>query len=191
LDATILNSASNSVNSSVSWLFFQAIPYSSECASVSSTIAHIRVNCLDDIWLSCLDLDKHEFEFMDATMFKPHGWKFGARLSDCTEGVISSVVSDADSEYVMLIHTRSVLFSKRSGLCKKRLFQGWPQLKSGSLFFCADTFRHRFLHMLNPLVKQSYASDAFKYRLSAPQKCQNFGQLSCLITFHSCTLMQI
>ena len=103
LDATILNSANNSVNSSVSWLFFHAIPYSSECASASSTIAHIRVNRLDEIWLSCLDMDEHEFELMDATMIKPHGWILGARLPDHTEDVMTSVVFDADSEFVMLI----------------------------------------------------------------------------------------
>jgi hypothetical protein len=43
-------------------------------SSVSSMLANINVNRLDDSWLSCLDLDEHEFELMDATMFMPHGW---------------------------------------------------------------------------------------------------------------------
>ncbi len=93
-------------------------------SSVSSMIAHICVNRLGDIWLSCLDLEEHEFELVDATMFKPHGWILGARRSDCTQGVMSSIVSDADSEYVMLIHMRSVLFSKRSVFVQKEAFIG-------------------------------------------------------------------
>jgi hypothetical protein len=82
-------------------------------------IANINVIRLDDIWLSCLDLDEHEFELMDATMFMPHGWILGPRLSDHTEGVLSSVVFDAAYEFVMLIRTRSVLFLKLM-FCAKR-----------------------------------------------------------------------
>jgi hypothetical protein len=122
MDAIILNSASNSVNYPVKWLFTNAIPYSSECASVSSMIANINVNRLNEIWLSCLDLDKHEFELVDATMFMPHGCILGARLLHHTDDAMSSIVFDAASEFVMLIRTRSVLFSKTLVLCKKRRF---------------------------------------------------------------------
>ncbi len=78
-------------------------------------IAHISVNRLDDLWLSRLDLDEHEFELVDATMFLPHGWILGARLPDHADDEMSCVVSDADSEYVVLIHMRSLLFLKKSG----------------------------------------------------------------------------
>ena len=67
-------------------------------------------------------MDEHELELVDATMFMPHGWILGARLSDHTEDVLSSVVFDADSEFVMFIRTRSVLFLKTHVLCKKRRF---------------------------------------------------------------------
>ncbi len=87
-------------------------------------IANICVNCLDDIWLSSLDLEKHGCEFVDATMFMPHGWILGARLSNHTEDVMSSVIFDADSEFVMLIRTRSVLFLKRSVFVQKEAFLG-------------------------------------------------------------------
>ncbi len=60
----------------------------------------------DDIWLTCLNLDEHEFELMDATTFMPHDWILGARLSDHTDDAMSSVVFDADSEFVMLIRMR-------------------------------------------------------------------------------------
>jgi hypothetical protein len=85
-------------------------------------IANINVIRLDELWLSCLDLDEHEFELVDATMSLPHGWILGARLSDHTEDAISGVVSDADSEYVVLIRIRSVLFSKTHVLYEKRGF---------------------------------------------------------------------
>ena len=77
---------------------------------------------LDDLWLSCLDLDEHEFELVDATMFMPHGWILGPRLSDHTEGVLSSVVFDAASDFVVLICMRSALFLKSRFLRTKRRF---------------------------------------------------------------------
>ncbi len=67
-------------------------------------------------------MDEHEFEVVDATMFMPHGWILEPRLSDHTEGVLSSVVFDADSEFVVLIRTRSWLFLKTHALCKNRRF---------------------------------------------------------------------
>jgi hypothetical protein len=82
-------------------------------------LANINVNRLDDSWLGFLDLDEHEFELVDATMFMPHGWILGARLSDHTEGVLSSVVFDADSEFVKLIRTRSVLLLKTHVMHKR------------------------------------------------------------------------
>jgi hypothetical protein len=92
--------------------------------SVSSMIAHICVNRLDDFWLSCLDLEEHEFELVHATMVTPHGWILGARLSDHTEDGMSIVVIDADSEFFMLIRTRSVLFLKKSVFVQKEAFLG-------------------------------------------------------------------
>ena len=91
-------------------------------SSVSSMIANICVNCLDDIWLSSLDLEKHECEFVDATMFMPHGWILGARISDHIEDAMTSVVFDADSEFFVLIRTRSWLFLKMSVFAQKRRF---------------------------------------------------------------------
>ena len=99
-------------------------------------IAHIHVNCLDDIWLSCLDLDEHEFELVDATMFLPHGWILGARLSDHTEDAMSSVVSDADSEFVMLIHMRLVLFLKSRVLCKRGVSRAGHSSSQDHFFLC-------------------------------------------------------
>ncbi len=97
-------------------------------------------------------------------MFKPHGWILGARLSNHTEDVMSSVVFDAAPEFVMLIRTRSVLFSKRSVFVQKEEFLGLATAQVRTNIFCADTFRHRFSHMLNTLVKQSFVSDAYKYQ---------------------------
>jgi hypothetical protein len=87
-------------------------------------LTNINVNRLDELWLSCLDLEEHEFELVEATMFLPHGWILGARLSDHTEDAMSIVVIDADSEIVMLIRMRSVLFSKRSVFAHKEAFLG-------------------------------------------------------------------
>ncbi len=62
-------------------------------------IVNICVNRLDDLWLSHLD-------FVDTTMFMPHGWILGAKPSDHTEDDMTSVVFYADSEFVFLIRTR-------------------------------------------------------------------------------------
>jgi hypothetical protein len=70
-------------------------------------------------------------------MFMPHGWILGARLSDHTEDVMSSVVFDAASEFVMLIRTRSVLFSKRSVFAHKEAFMGLATAQVRiSIFLC-------------------------------------------------------
>ncbi len=56
-------------------------------------------------------------------MFMPHGWILGARLTNHTEDVMSSVIFDADSELVMLIRMRSALFLKTL-VCAKEAFLG-------------------------------------------------------------------
>ncbi len=69
-----------------------------------------------------LDLNKHECELVDATMFRQHGWVLGARLSDHTEDAMSSVELDADLEYVVLIRMRSMLFLESRLFARKRRF---------------------------------------------------------------------
>ncbi len=79
---------------------------------------------------------EHEFELVDATLFLPHGWILGARLSDHTEGILSSVVFDADSEFVMLIRTRSVLFLKSRVLCKRGVSRAGHSSSQDHFFLC-------------------------------------------------------
>jgi hypothetical protein len=78
-----------------------------------------RLDGLDDIWLSCLDLVEREFEFEDVT-----GCILGARLPDHTDDAMSSVVFDADSEYTSVGLARSFLFLENPCFVQKEAFLG-------------------------------------------------------------------